>query len=217
MGRHRRLSIPRVKLMQTVLVLIGLLILFRVSMKKFWEPKEKSIGLAEDQKAENMMPEDQFWAIIARARNLGRGSYMSVCTSLTNSLEDLPADEIERFDRTFSCLMENAYDFKLWEAAYALNGGCSDDMFEYFRSWLIGQGKNRYYRALRAPRSLFFFGTKELVENYEGLAYCAANAYSQKTGKEIPLADDIPSRDPGTAFDEGAAILKYPDLALLAW
>jgi hypothetical protein len=28
-----------------------------------------------------------------------------------------------------------------WGAAYLANGGCSDDGFDYFRGWLIGQGR----------------------------------------------------------------------------
>jgi hypothetical protein len=29
----------------------------------------------------------------------------------------------------------------MWVAAYLMNGGCSDDGFDYFRGWLIAQGR----------------------------------------------------------------------------
>ncbi len=32
--------------------------------------------------------------------------------------------------------------------------GCSDDSFDYFRGWLIAQGKDVYHAALRDPDSL---------------------------------------------------------------
>jgi hypothetical protein len=59
--------------------------------------------------------------------------------------------------------MAQSYNYRLWEAVYALNGGSSDDVFEYFRSWLISQGKNKFYWTLKFPRLLFFIGVKEIV------------------------------------------------------
>jgi hypothetical protein len=41
-----------------------------------------------------------------------------------------------------------------WGAAYLANGGCSDDGFDYFRGWLIGQGRKVYETVLADPDSL---------------------------------------------------------------
>ncbi|MFE5591185.1 DUF4240 domain-containing protein [Streptomyces sp. NPDC056549] len=35
-------------------------------------------------------------------------------------------------------------------AAYMVNGGCCDDGFDYFRGWLIAQGRNVFERAVPA-------------------------------------------------------------------
>jgi len=45
-----------------------------------------------------------------------------------------------------------AYKQKLWAAA--MMNGCSDDSFDYFRGWLIAQGKDMYFAAPRDPDSL---------------------------------------------------------------
>ncbi len=47
-----------------------------------------------------------------------------------------------------------AYKQKLCAAAAVMMNGCSDDSFDYFRGWLIAQGKDVYLAALRDPDSL---------------------------------------------------------------
>jgi len=47
--------------------------------------------------------------------------------------------------------MADSYRVDLWGAAYLINGGCSDDAFEYFRGWLIVQGRGTYERIVADP------------------------------------------------------------------
>lgn len=173
--------------------------------------------LADNSKIDNLMPEKQFWEIIHSSQQKSRRDYRLQCVQLTEILESFQTDEIIQFDRTFTTLMAKSYSFRLWEPAYALNGGCSDDAFEYFRSWLIAQGRNKFYWTLKFPRLLFLIGVKELVENYEGIAYCSYNAFQNKTGNTIPVKNDIEYADGGEMFKETEAFLRYPELALLAW
>jgi hypothetical protein len=35
-----------------------------------------------------------------------------------------------------------------------MNGGCSDDGFEYFRAWLLAQGRDTFEKALEDPDTL---------------------------------------------------------------
>src|SRR5207249_5020548 len=37
---------------------------------------------------------------------------------------------------------------------YLINGGCSDDGFEYFRGWVILRGRKAYEAAMKNPDSL---------------------------------------------------------------
>lgn len=39
-------------------------------------------------------------------------------------------------------------------AAYVLMGGCSDDAFDYFGGWLIGQGEEIYNKVMENPEFL---------------------------------------------------------------
>jgi len=74
--------------------------------------------------------------------------------ALTQALAELPAAEIIAFDRILDELVwREAYSWDLWEAAYLLNGGCSDDCLEHFRYWLVGQGRLVFETAVRDPQT----------------------------------------------------------------
>src|SRR5512139_441856 len=51
-------------------------------------------------------------------------------------------------------LMADSYRGDLWAAAYLINGGASDDGFDYFRGWLIAQGQAMFERAIADPDGL---------------------------------------------------------------
>ncbi|NII28236.1 DUF4240 domain-containing protein [Pseudoflavitalea sp. X16] len=201
-----------------ILTALIFIILIRLLFRKVLDlPAYSGKLLTDNSSVDNLMPEGKFWEIIHETKKSSNRRYQIQCQLLTEHLNNLSGEEIIQFDRTFSFLMAKSYSYKLWEPAYALNGGCSDDCFEYFRSWLIGQGKNTFYWTTKYPRVLFLVGVKELIENYEGIAYCAYEAYQYKTGQDLPERQDIQYSDGGEVFKEGEAFLRYPELALLAW
>ena len=51
-------------------------------------------------------------------------------------------------------MLAASYREDLWGAAYLINGGASDDGFEYFRGWLMTQGRAVFARAVADPDSL---------------------------------------------------------------
>ena len=51
--------------------------------------------------------------------------------------------------------MAGSYWTPLWAAAYVINGGCSDDGFDYCRGWLILQGREVFEHVVADPRTLF--------------------------------------------------------------
>lgn len=206
------------QILSIVAIIILFLILLRLLFRKFLDlPAYSGQLIADSSGIENLMPESTFWQIIQEVRKQSNHKYLLQCELLTHYLETLTKEEIIKFDRTFAVLMAKTYSYRLWEPAYALNGGCSDDAFEYFRTWLIAQGKDKFYWTIKYPRLLFLVGVKEIMENYEGIAYCAYQAYENKTGSEIPQRDDIQYPEAGQVFKEGEAFLRYPELALLAW
>jgi hypothetical protein len=142
------------------------------------------------------MDPDQFWHLIERSKAESEGGCDRQAGALTVLLLELPATDIVAFDRLFEQYADQAYRNDLWAAAYIINGGCSDDGFEYFRRWLIGQGEAVFSAALRDPEGLlsvvtphiggapFLFGA--LRYECEELGYVADQAYEQKTGSVMP-------------------------------
>jgi hypothetical protein len=206
---------PTSYLILTILIIV---ILIRLLFRKVLNlPAYKGKLLSEKFVVTNILSEKKFWDIIQAASKKSKRNYRWQCQYVTEYLNNLTAEEIIQFDRTFILLMTHSYSFRLWEAVYALNGGGSDDGFEHFRTWLIGQGKNKFYWTIKYPRLLFLVGVKEIIENYEGLSYCAYEAYQNKTGLDIPQRNDNNYTPSGQIFKEGEAFLRYPELALLAW
>lgn len=138
------------------------------------------------------MRDDQFWSIVAAAHRHGASHddvFDGRVEGLKRELAKLTADEILAFDDAFQVHSERAYTWELWAAAYVLGGGCSDDGFMDFRSWLISMGRETYERALKDPDSLadVVFGPgKEQDSFFEDYAYAATEAYEAKTGHEVP-------------------------------
>lgn len=206
------------QILYIIFIVLVFIVFIRLLFRKVFDlPAYSGRYFTDDSSLDNLMPEESFWQIIKATRDSSRNNYQTQCNLLTEYLAGLSGQEIIQFDRTFYLLMAKSYSFRLWEPVYSLNGGSSDDGFEYFRSWLIAQGKNKFYWTLKYPRLLFLIGVKELIENYEGIAYCAYHAYQTKTGLDIPQIQDIQYEVSGHIFKEGEAFLRYPELALLAW
>ena len=133
-----------------------------------------------------IMNEDAFWSLIAKSRATSNNNYQTQLTSLKIVLATLEPPEIVKFANTFTALLAASYDYKLWGASYVINGGCSDDCFDYFRQYLIGHGKDKFYHTIKDPESCASWIKSEQEDNWEGLQYSAMDAYKLKTGKDIP-------------------------------
>src|SRR5215203_4472870 len=96
----------------------------------------------------------QFWRLIEAARAESGGDCRRQVILLTEILTELPEQDIVRFEQILGEHMAFSHNWDLWAAAFIINGGCSDDCFDYFRGWLIGQGAAVFYSAFRDPESL---------------------------------------------------------------
>jgi len=137
-----------------------------------------------------MLAEEVYWDIITRSIKAST-SLEDQEKWLVSELGKLSPEEIIGFKLRTDKLLIDSYNSDLWCAGYLMNGGCSDDCFEYFRCWIISRGKESYYNSKTNPdylvnevnTGLFEFGIK--VYEFEGLLYVAGTAFNQKTGKEI--------------------------------
>jgi uncharacterized protein DUF4240 len=162
------------------------------------------------------MSQAQFWTLIEEAKRESGGECEPLVERLQTKLSRLPETEIIAFAETLAQLLDEAYTWELWAAAYIINGGCSDDGFEYFRRWLIGQGEQIFRSAVDDPESLADFpGQLPADAECEELGYAAEQAYEEKTGHKMPPYQLPPFRSEpqGKPWEEGEEEQLYPRLA----
>jgi hypothetical protein len=110
-----------------------------------------------------IMDRDEFWLIVDRARQgagdtrTGEGA-AKVAECVGDRLAELGPAAAVAFDLRYDVLGAESYDWNLWGAAYLMKGGCSDDAFDYFRGWLVAQGRGIWEQALRDPDTLAGLG-----------------------------------------------------------
>ena len=162
------------------------------------------------------MTADQFWNIIETTR--AEPSMDARAAALGAELLKLSSEEVVGFEKCFGEMQDRAYTWNLWGAAYIIGGGCSDDAFMDFRSWLISRGREIFDRAVSDPDSL---AELDLGSNapedafFEEFAYVAAEVYEEKTGEDMPYVDRPTPADPaGEPWREDADDLarRFPRL-----
>ena len=165
------------------------------------------------------MDEPTFWRLIEEAKDESGGDGDEQAARLQAKLEALPADEIIAFKHIQDELMDRSYRNELWATAYIINGGCSDDGFDYFRGWLIGQGERVFHDTLRDPEGtlLTAAGEGEGETENELILYAALEAYEAKTGQEMPLRARPQPELAGESWDEETLDQLFPRLAAKFW
>ena len=156
---------------------------------------------------------DVFWLIVDATRPKGIFAALHA-GAMQNYLEILTEEQIIDYERQFRELMAESYRWDLWGAAYIVNGGCSDDGFQYFRAWLISQGRSYYEKCLANPEAVGSRADREDRTEDEEFMYCAAGAYKEKTGRELPEITVTRTDKPiGQQWDEADLPKLYPKLA----
>lgn len=138
------------------------------------------------------MDETTFWDLVEVSKTGGGGDCTLQAEILEERLTRLSNQEIIDCDRVVDRLMTESYRANLWDAAYLINGGCSNDGFDYFRGWLMAQGRKAFYDALQDPESLLHIAEPEV--ECEAMLYVASAAYEAKTGSPMPT-NRTPSPD----------------------
>jgi len=157
------------------------------------------------------MDKSQFWKLIDDAnRDTASGD---IAGYLSEKLADMDISDVLRWQQIFSTYLKMSYKNKLWAAAYVINGGCSDDGFDYFRCWLIAQGKDVFLGALADPDSLTKVDVEMEGAEYEEMFSVSKNAYLKKLGKKLGMSQ--PDSDKFcVAYEEHASREDEPqDLA----
>jgi hypothetical protein len=185
------------------------------------------------------MDREQFWALVEAAKAATGDDCEQQAAQLVAALRQRSVSEVLDYDHIHSWLMAQSYRLELWGAAYLINGGCSDDGFDYFRGWLLGQGRATWQAALADPDWLASHpqvraraSQQQRLDTLDCEASwgVANRAYQALTGQEltVEVADLHPwppeledDWDPGEDwdFDDAAEMRqRYPRLwALYGW
>jgi hypothetical protein len=151
---------------------------------------------------ENTRPLDpaRFWGLVSEARKYGPGL-------MAGGLRALLARSSPEVAAGFACAWEDLltalYAWPVWDVAYVLEEGCSDDAFEYFRAWVVTLGRDAVEQCLADPVAwAMALPLGSLVEegaedDAERTSYAPFEAYERLTGER--LARRWPSRggEPG--------------------
>lgn len=164
------------------------------------------------------MDRSTFWAHAGRVRAQAGADIEAYESALRAELRGLSPEELVSFDQHLHQLVADAYHWKLWAAAYLINGGCSDDGFYYFRAWLVMQGQAIYETALADPDALAdVCAVPNEDAECEEVLYVARQLYEEKTGQELtpqPLRGETPGDEPsGAPWDEDDLPELLPRLA----
>lgn len=176
-----------------------------------------------------LMDTTDFWHLIDEAR-AGAGEPADAETVVIRASELLaarPLEEIVAAQQLVWELMAASYRAPLWAAAYLINGGCSDDGFEYFRGWLIAQGREVFERVVADPDALAGLpeiraaaaeGEEVECERMLGVVW---EAHRAATGENLPggsFSVRYPALDPEWDFsfeDTERVASRLPEVAAL--
>ncbi|MEO5891183.1 MAG: DUF4240 domain-containing protein [Ferruginibacter sp.] len=147
--------------------------------------RNNSAGNGSDPvKTDQLLDENIYWQLIHAS--LKKTDQDEQEEYLVSKIEQLTPVEIVGFRLQTDKFLYDTYTSDMWCAAYLMNGGCSDDGFEYFRCWLISRGKDIFYKAKENPDSLIRALDEEMDEyEFEGFWQVAVTAFENKTGKDL--------------------------------
>jgi hypothetical protein len=173
---------------------------------------------------------DQFWGLIETARTSAddQSDSEAIVARAVEALSALPPEEITSAYQRLDEVMKQSYLHPLWAAAYVMNGGCSDDSFDYFRAWLMLQGRSVFEAAMADPDGLaelpvVLAAVDKADFRHEDALYIPHQAHEMATGHELP--EDLPiaprpDLDPAWEFDfddRHEMFARLPRLTTLCW
>lgn len=134
------------------------------------------------------------------------------CEILMKSVSGLSKEEALGFSRCFDRMMDKAYSWPLWAAAYIINGGCSDDAFMDFRASLISRGRQAFDRAISDPESLADEDLDDDAWFYEGYQYAVVDGVEAAVGFVVEREEAHPEVPSGEEWSEEKVEELFPRL-----
>ena len=150
--------------------------------------KQRKQELAELKPTAGVMNEEQFWAIVQKAVDEAGDDEDEYLEVVMHELSKLSLKEMVGFRLRTDKLLYDSYTSEMWCAGYLMNGGCSDDGFEYFRLWVISRGRKVYEAALANPDNLIDYIAEDAEVDFfefELFWYVAIDAFEEATEADL--------------------------------
>ena len=150
--------------------------------------KQRQQELAELKPTAEMMDEEQFWAIVQTAVDEAGDDEEAYLDVVKRELSKLSLKEMIGFRLRTDKLLYDSYTSEMWCAGYLMNGGCSDDGFEYFRLWVISRGRKVYEAAMANPDNLIDYIDDDAEMDFfefELFWYVALEAFEEAVDAEL--------------------------------
>lgn len=145
----------------------------------------EQIDISNLENSAELLNEEKFWGIVSKSLEDIEDEYEQE-EKLVNEIIKLSPKEIIGFRLRTDKLLYDTYTPEMWCAGYIMNGGCSDDGFEYFRNWIISRGRETYFQAKENPDTLINEVSADKDEyEFEWFWYVALKAFERKTGKNL--------------------------------
>ena len=137
------------------------------------------------EKTAEMLDEQKFWTIVEKSIEATENQDAQELF-LISELENLTPKQIVGFRLRTDKLLYDTFNSAMWCAGSIMNGGCSDDGFEYFRCWVISRGRETYEKAKANPDYLI----NEVIEgvdlyDFDAFWFVSLEAFKRKTGKNL--------------------------------
>lgn len=159
------------------------------------------------------MDDLKFWEMVQTAHDQSNGDMEEKCELIEAAVSALPKADAMTFSHLFDSMMDRAYSWPLWAAAYIVSGGCSDDSFSDFRASLISRGRNAFENALANPGSL---ADEEFDEDnwfYESYQYAVTDGVQAAVGHTVDRDQPHPAEPSGDEWSEEEVYDLYPQLS----
>ncbi|WP_019186678.1 DUF4240 domain-containing protein [Prevotella conceptionensis] len=150
--------------------------------------KQRQQELAELKPTAEMMDEEQFWAIVQTAVDEAGNDEDEYLEVAKRELSKLSLKEMIGLRLRTDKLLYDSYTSEMWCAGYLMNGGCSDDGFEYFRLWVISRGRKVYEAAMANPDNLIdYIGDDDEMDffEFELFWYVALEAFEEAVDADL--------------------------------
>lgn len=157
------------------------------------------------------MKESEFWRIIDRSREgVSWLDERSQSENLRTLLQPLSSEQLIAFSTLFQMVRGELYRWDVWEVGIIIHQGMSDSGFEYFREWIVSQGRSFYSQVQADPKVIFGIAQPGEKLLYEELFMVVDEIFEKRTAESLPVFPDGTNEPAGLYHDETELEELYP-------